>query len=328
MSLLEMLDVQHVFRRGGKEVHACNGVSLSVDAGETVAVIGESGSGKTTLGRIALGLLTPTSGTIRFDGTDLKGLGRSDMRTLRSKLQVVFQEPYESLNPRMKIADIVAEPLIIHESGLSRKARQERVLETLERVGLTKEQAERYPRGLSGGQQQRVGIARAIVTEPRLIVLDEPTSSLDVSVRARVLDLLRELQRQQNLGYVFISHDLATVASISDRVAVMYLGQIVEQGPTSEVLSSPRHPYTRALLSAALSTEVGDKRLHVPLHGEIPNPSQAPSSCVLLGRCPIQIEECTRGRVPLHSVSPDHEVACIRAEDSPQLLQLAAMAES
>lgn len=323
-----MRDVQHVFRRGGKEVHACSGVSLSVDAGETVAVIGESGSGKTTLGRIALGLLTPTSGMIRFDGKDLAGLGRSDFRALRSKLQVVFQEPYESLNPRMKVADIVAEPLIIHDPDLSRGARREKVLETLERVGLTKEQSERYPRGLSGGQQQRVGVARAIVTEPRLIVLDEPTSSLDVSVRAHVLELLRELQRQQHLGYVFISHDLATVASISDRVAVMYLGQIVEQGPTSVVLSRPRHPYTRALLSAALSTEVGDKRLHVPLHGEIPNPSQAPRTCVLVGRCPIQIEECTHGLVPLHSVSADHEVACIRAEDSPELLQVAAQAES
>ena len=257
MTLMELTDIRQVFRRGGKEVHAVNGVSVSVAPGETLAVIGESGSGKSTLGRVALGLITPSAGTVTFDGTVLGELSKKDLRALRSRMQVVFQEPYESLNPRIKVGDIVEEPLIIHRSGLSKAQRRAKVIAMLERVGLTAEHAERYPRNLSGGQQQRIGIARAIITEPELVVLDEPTSSLDVSVRARVLDLLRDLQREQGISYIFISHDLATVGLISDRVAVMYLGQVVEQGPTSEVLTNPKLPYTKALLSASLSTVVG-----------------------------------------------------------------------
>ncbi|QQQ79483.1 ATP-binding cassette domain-containing protein [Saccharothrix sp. 6-C] len=320
MSLMELTDIRHVFRRGGKEVHAVNGVSLTVEPGETVAVIGESGSGKSTLGRIALGLITPSEGRVSFDGRVLSSLRKPEMRALRSKLQVVFQEPYESLNPRIKVGDIVAEPLIVHAGGLNRKQRRDKVVAMLERVGLTAEHAERLPRNLSGGQQQRIGIARAIITEPRLVVLDEPTSSLDVSVRARVLDLLRDLQREKGISYVFISHDLATVGLISDRVAVMYLGQVVEQGRTADVLGNPKHPYTKALMSATLSTVVGEIREHVPLRGEIPNPSQAPTTCVLSGRCPIEIADCSKGVVLPRAVAPLHEVACLRAERSDELI--------
>ncbi|MPZ84880.1 MAG: ATP-binding cassette domain-containing protein [Actinophytocola sp.] len=320
MSLMELTGIRHVFRRGGKEVHAVNGVSLSVGAGETVAVIGESGSGKSTLGRIALGLITPTTGEVAFDGTVLGTLRKPALRALRSRVQVVFQEPYESLNPRIKVGDIVAEPLVIHDRELSREQRREKVVAMLERVGLTAEHADRYPRNLSGGQQQRIGIARAIITRPELVVLDEPTSSLDVSVRARVLDLLRDLQREQGISYIFISHDLATVGLISDRVAVMYLGQIVEQGPTAEVLGNPKHPYTKALMSATLSTVVGERREHIPLQGEIPNPSTAPTACVLSGRCPIEIDECSAGPVAFRPVAEGHDVACLRAERSDALL--------
>jgi oligopeptide/dipeptide ABC transporter ATP-binding protein len=235
-------------------------------------------------------------------------------------MQVVFQEPYESLNPRIRVGDIVEEPLIIHRRELSKAQRRAKVVAMLERVGLTAEHAERYPRNLSGGQQQRIGIARAIITEPELVVLDEPTSSLDVSVRARVLDLLRDLQREQGISYIFISHDLATVGLISDRVAVMYLGQVVEQGPTAEVLGNPKHPYTKALLSATLSTVVGEKREHVPLRGEIPNPSAAPTVCVLSGRCPIEVEECSAGPIAPRRVGDRHDVACLRAERVDDLL--------
>lgn len=320
MTLMQLRDVHHVFERSGRRVHAVNGVDLDVEAGRTIAVIGESGSGKSTLGRIALGLLRPTSGSVSFDGRDVTGMSKPELRTLRSSLQVVFQEPYESLNPRMRVGDIVAEPLIVHGVGGDRRARRTMVGEALERVGLSAEYAGRLPREMSGGQQQRVGIARAIITRPKLVVLDEPTSSLDVSVRARVLDLLRELQRDEGIGYVFISHDLATVGAISDRVAVMYLGQVVESGPTAEVLTEPRHPYTRALISAALTAVPGERREHLPLEGEIPNPSVPPAACVLCARCPIEVPACSSGPVAARTVGPEHDVRCLRADESAELV--------
>lgn len=320
--LMELTDIRHVFSRSGKQVHAVNDLTLTIGEQETVAVIGESGSGKSTLGRIALGLISPTGGSVTFERTALSSLTKQQMRDLRSKLQVVFQEPYESLNPRIKVEDIVGEPLIVHRSGLDKIQRRAKVLATIERVGLLPEHMGRFPRELSGGQQQRVGIARAIITEPKLIVLDEPTSSLDVSVRAKVLDLLRGLQREQGMSYMFVSHDLSTVASISDRVAVMYLGQIVEQGPTVEVLTNPRHPYTRALMSATLSTKVGEKRPYVPLIGEIPNPSHAPTACVLCNRCPIEIPACSEKPVPPRLIASQHLVRCLRADESYELLEV------
>ncbi|HLU43830.1 MAG TPA: ABC transporter ATP-binding protein [Natronosporangium sp.] len=317
MPLLEVIGLKHVFHRGSKPpVYAVNDVSFTVDAGETLALIGESGSGKSTVGRLVLGLLHSTSGQVIFGGRPMKSLSKSELRRLRAKLQVVFQEPFESLNPRMRVGAIVEEPLRIHTS-MSAQERRSRVVETLERVGLGEQYLDRFPRQLSGGQQQRVGIARAIVTRPSLVVLDEPTSSLDVSVRAQTLQLLGELQRELGIGYVFISHDIHTVSHFSHRVAVMYLGMIVETGPTREVLSNPRHPYTRALLSAALSLDPNEKRPHFPLRGEIPSPTQLPTGCPLTGRCPVEQPECGIAPVAHQPVGEGHTAACINLEGRP-----------
>lgn len=312
MSLVRLEGLEKRFRiKQGTEVHAVNGVSLAIDGGETVALIGESGSGKSTVGRLALGLLAPDAGTVRFDGQDLGELDRHALRALRSEMTVVFQEPRESLNPRMTIEDSVREPLVIHRRGTKAEQRT-RVYEALEQVGLSRQIAERYPAALSGGQQQRVGIARAIVTRPRFVVLDEPTSSLDLSIRAQILNLLAELQRELGLAYLFISHDIATIAHVSSRVAVMYLGRVMELGPTGDVISEPRHPYTRALLTATLSPDVDARRQHEPLRGEIPSPTSLPDGCVLYGRCPIQDAACARQPVALRPVC-GRELACVKA---------------
>lgn len=299
---------------GGAAVHAVVGVSLSIDPGQTLGLIGESGSGKSTMGRILLALVRPDSGRVRFDGVDLTSLSTGRLRRLRSRFQVVFQEPLESLNPRMSVGDIVAEPLIVHERSLGRGERRLRVKEVLDQVGLNESFADRYPRDLSGGQQQRVGIARAIVTRPKFVVLDEPTSSLDLSVRALILNLLGSLQKEFGLSYLLISHDIATVRHFCTHTAVMYLGRVVEYGPTAEVISRPRHPYTRALLSAALSVDPDERPPHYPLSGDIPSPTDVPPGCPLVGRCPIEIPECSERPVPLRQIEPGHFVACVRAE--------------
>jgi oligopeptide/dipeptide ABC transporter ATP-binding protein len=307
---LESLTKTFVGRSGGL-IHAVNSVSLDVESGETLGVIGESGSGKSTIGRLALGLLAPDSGDVYFDGIAFSHLRARDMRALRSRMQIVFQEPYQSLNPQMSVGQIVEEPLVIHARSLSRKERYRRMLQTLEEVGLGAEHATRFPAALSGGQQQRVGIARAIVTRPQFVVLDEPTSSLDLSVRGQIINLLLELQAQLQLSYMFISHDISTVRHLSHRVAVMYLGRIVEAGPTERVIASPQHPYTQALLSAVLSADPEATPKHFPLRGEIPSPAALPRGCPLYGRCPIQIAKCAEEPVPLHLTGPDHSVACI-----------------
>jgi oligopeptide/dipeptide ABC transporter ATP-binding protein len=314
MSLISLRRLTKTFvGRSGAPVHAVNDVSLDIGPAETVGLIGESGSGKSTVGRLALGLISPDSGDVIFEGIALSHLRPREMRALRRHIQVVFQEPYESLNPQMSVGQTVEEPLIIHERALTRVQRLRRVQQTLEEVGLTADHVARYPSALSGGQQQRVGIARAIVTRPRFVVLDEPTSSLDLSVRGQILSLLLELQRELGLGYLFISHDISTVRHLSHRVAVMYRGQIIEAGSTENVLAAPQHPYTQALLSAVLSADPDVHPPHVPLRGEIPSPSTLPPGCYLYGRCPIQIPECALAPVPLHPSGPHHSVACIRA---------------
>jgi oligopeptide/dipeptide ABC transporter ATP-binding protein len=324
MALLEIEGVTKHFRaRGGKGVvRAVNGVSLSIEAGETVSLIGESGSGKSTLGRLVLRLLDPEQGSVWFEGNDLTTLNVKEMREVRARLQVVFQEPYESLNPRMSIGDIIGEPLIVHNPSIKSVQREQRVRETLDRVGLPQESAIRLPGQLSGGQQQRVGIARAIITNPKLIVLDEPTSSLDLSVRAQILMLLADLQRELGLAYLFISHDISTVEYVSQRIAVMYLGEILETGPVSEVIRDPRHPYTRALLSSRLSTDPKQSLPRLRLIGDIGSPADARGTgCVLAPRCPMVIDECLSQNVELQSFGPNHDVACIRvAETSDALL--------
>lgn len=320
MALVELRHVSKQFDiSGGQQVFAVNDVDVSVDSGSTVAVIGESGSGKSTLGRLALRLLEPTSGTVTFDGCELGSLDRNELRRMRARMQVIFQEPFESLNPRMCIEEIVSEPLLIH-SSLSKSARRARAMEVLEQVGLGADMARRYPGELSGGQQQRVGVARAVVTEPSFIVLDEPTSSLDLSIRAQILHLLQQLQRELNLAYLFISHDIHTVRYLSDTIVVMYQGTVVETGPVEDVFASPRHPYTQALLASSLTADPLDTVPRLTLQGDPPTPTTRPTGCVFYGRCPVRVDGCS-SPIPTHAVSDGHMVACINLADADRLAE-------
>jgi oligopeptide/dipeptide ABC transporter ATP-binding protein len=289
-------------------VRAVDGVSLTIEPGETLGLVGESGCGKSTVARCVLRVIEPTAGLIRFNGTDLTALADEPLRRLRRDLQMVFQDPTASLNPRFTVQRTVEDPLVLH-GNLGRAERRERVREVLARVGLGPELLERYPHELSGGQRQRVNIARAIATEPRFVVLDEPTSALDVSLRARIISLLDDLRSKLGMTYLFISHDLATVKYLAHRVAVMYLGVIVEEAPTRELFARPLHPYTRALLSAIPVPDPDACRERLVLAGEIPSPIDIPGGCRLRTRCPLARPVCAEP-VPLRSVAPQHRVAC------------------
>lgn len=295
-----------------KMLHAIDGVSLDIERGETVGLVGESGSGKSTVAKCATMLERPTDGAIDFDGKNLTQLSFNEMTRARAALQMVFQDPYDSLNPRRTVGQTVLEPIKIHNVA-SGQAANDRVAELFERVGLRPEHMARYPHQLSGGQQQRVGIARALATNPELIVLDEPTSALDVSVQAKLLRLLKGLQREEQLTYLFISHDLSVIGYLSDKVAVMYLGQIIEFGPTKQVFSRPRHPYTMALMSAVPAANPLERRERIILTGEIPSPIEPPSYCRLVTRCPYAIDECRATPLELWEIGPGHTVACIRS---------------
>ena len=289
-------------------VRAVDGVSLRVAAGETLGLVGESGCGKSTLARCVLRLIEPTRGRVLLDEEDLTALPEEALRRRRRDIQMVFQDPTASLNPRLSVAATVDEPLALH-TPLAGAARRERVDEVLEEVGLGAGLRDRYPHQLSGGQRQRVNIARAIATHPRLVVLDEPTSALDVSLRARVILLLAELKRRMGMAYLFISHDLSTVRYLCDRVAVMYLGVLVEEAPAAELFDHPAHPYTRALLSCipVPDPDVAPERLR--LSGEVPSPIDIPEGCRLRGRCPLAQPVCAEP-VPLREIAPGHTVAC------------------
>ncbi|MFO1161314.1 MAG: oligopeptide/dipeptide ABC transporter ATP-binding protein [Reyranellaceae bacterium] len=308
--LLEVRDLAKVFLvGGGRKLLAVDGIDLEIAAGETLALVGESGSGKSTVARCILRLVEPTRGEVVIGGQSVLGLQPSRLTGVYRRIQMVFQDPSASLNPRMSIRQIIEEPLRLH-LYLLRSERTRRVQELVEMVGLTTAHLDRYPHELSGGQRQRIGIARAIAVSPEIIILDEPTSSLDVSVRGQILDLLLELQHNLNLAYLFITHDLHVVQHVANRVAVMYLGGVVESGATEAIFAAPRHPYTKALLSAAPVARWGAKRLRTRLTGEISSPIDPPDACRLVGRCPLARPSCTRGRPPLVATGDGRAIAC------------------
>ncbi len=305
--------VKHFPTDDGRTVHAVDGVSLELAAGETLSLVGESGCGKSTLGKTIMRLYPPTSGSIRVNGQEIGTTSRRAMRPLRRELQMVFQDPFASLNPRVSVGRAIEEPLIVHGIG-TRAERRERVSWLLGRVGLPADAAARHPHEFSGGQRQRIGIARALALNPKIIICDEPVSALDVSVRAQVLNLLGDLKDEFNLAYLFISHDLSVVEYVSDRVAVMYLGRIVEIAPRERLFGAPLHPYTKALLDAAPIPDPTRRRGRRPrLDGEIPSPLDPPSGCRFRTRCPIRIERCTTETPHLLSAGSGQFVACHRA---------------
>ena len=309
-----LLKAEHLtkeFKTGGGRVHAVSDVSLEIYPGETLALVGESGCGKSTLGRLLLRLLDPTAGTVIFQGKDLTKMGRRELRSMRQEMQFVFQDPYASLDPRMTVRDIIAEPLKAHKVCKTRKELDDKVAALMARVGIRPEFARRYPHQFSGGQRQRIGIARALALKPALIVCDEPVSALDVSIQAQTLNLLHDLQAEDNLTYLFISHDLAVVRYISTRVCVMFLGKICEIGDTEAIYTHPRHPYTHFLLTSTPKPDPTQRKEDKEiLQGELPSPVHPPSGCRFHTRCPFAREKCAQEEPELVTLSDGRKCAC------------------
>jgi oligopeptide transport system ATP-binding protein len=304
-----------IFQRRVADIKAVDDVSFTIRRGETLGLVGESGCGKTTTGRCLLQLYRPTEGEVLFEGVDLTKLKGSEVRKFRRRMQMIFQDPYSSLNPRQTCGSIIGEPLLVHKMIRSKNEYREQVAELLSVVGLSPYMSRRYPHEFSGGQRQRIGVARALAVRPSLIVCDEPVSALDVSIQAQVINLLEELQEQFNLTYLFIAHDLSVVRHISDRIAVMYLGKVVEIADRVELYENPLHPYTKALLSAVPIPDpvIDSERERTILTGDVPSPLNPPSGCVFHTRCPIAIEECSQGLPEFRNMGNDHWVACIKA---------------
>jgi len=316
MSLLEIRNLKKhfpvdagLFSRGKGAVKAVDGVNLTINEGETLGLVGESGCGKSTLGRTILRLIEPTSGEVLFQGKNLLAMGPRELRNMRREMQIIFQDPYASLNPRMRVGDIVGEGLEIHKLAKGR-AKRDRVMELLQQVGLREDHFDRYPHEFSGGQRQRIGIARALAVSPKFIVCDEPVSSLDVSIQAQIINLLQELQEKMHLTYLFISHDLRVVEHISHRVAIMYLGKVVEIAQGDKIYHDAKHPYTRALLSAVPLPNTNRKKERVVLEGDVPSPVNPPSGCAFHPRCSYREALCSQSEPPLDFAADGHGVAC------------------
>ncbi|MFK5926257.1 MAG: ATP-binding cassette domain-containing protein [Desulfuromusa sp.] len=326
MSLLEVKNLRKSFRmtdslgRTSGKLVAVDNISFSLKQGETLGLVGESGCGKSTTGKLILQLLQPEAGQVFFSGEELTQLSPRQMRPYRRRMQMIFQDPFSSLNPRMTVGAILAEPLLIHRLTPARQVR-DRVIELLEKVGLTAEHEQRYPHEFSGGQRQRIGIARALAVEPQLIIADEPVSALDLSVQAQILNLLQGFQREHDLSYLFIAHDLAVIEHVSDRIAVMYLGKIVELTSAEELYKNPSHPYTEALLNAVPTPDPSQPRPKA-LKGEIPSPINPPSGCHFHPRCPYADTICSQQEPPLHETGTKHLVACHHADQVGRYLLL------
>ena len=311
-NLKKYFPVESKVRVEPKSVKAVDDVSFDVYRNETLSIVGESGCGKSTTGRCLIGLNKPTSGEVIYNGKNIVGISDKEQRVLCKDLQMIFQDPYSSLNPRMTIGSILEEPLIIHKICKTKEERMQRVLDMLEKMGMRRDHYYRYPHEFSGGQRQRIGIARALILEPKLVVCDEPVSALDVSIQSQVLNLLAEVKKEMNITYVFISHNMSVVRYISDRVGVMYLGHLVELAGTEELYNNPLHPYTQALLSTVPEPDPHVKREQIMLKGDIPSPLNPPSGCIFHNRCPYNEPICQDQMPPLVEIKPGHFVACYR----------------
>ena len=309
-ALLEVNDLKKYFKTPKGTLHAVDGISFSLDAGKTLGVVGESGCGKSTLGRVILHLLEPTGGKIIFDGKDITTLNRKELKESRKEMQMIFQDPYSSINPRMRVCDIIGEPMSIYKTCKSKEEYNKRVAELMDTVGLASRVANSYPHELDGGRRQRIGIARALALNPRFIVCDEPVSALDVSIQAQILNLMQDLQQERNLTYIFITHNLSVVKHISDDVCVMYLGNMVEKCGSKELFAHNYHPYTKALLSAIPRPKLGEKPERILLKGELTSPINPKPGCRFAPRCLYAKERCFKEQPCLQEVRPDHFVAC------------------